>query len=93
MTQIKVRVLDGEVLEVKSHPSHVLTAGVGEELKEVEGQVYAGMKFEKGAVRNKKPNEVPVTPKTPKELRREELKAKPVFTAPEVADILKEFVL
>lgn len=92
MTQIKVRVLDGEVLEVKSHPSHVLTAGVGEELKEVEGQVYAGMKFEKGAVRNKKPNEVPVTPKTPKELRREELKQKNSLTLQEITEIVKGLI-
>ena len=92
MTQIKVRVSDGEVLEVKSHPSHVLTAGVGEELKEVEGQVYAGMKFEKGAVRNKKPNEVPVTPKTPKELRREELKQKNSLTLQEITEIVKGLI-
>jgi hypothetical protein len=93
MTQIKVRVSDGEVLEVKSHPSLILTAGAGEELKDVDGQAYQGMKFENGAVRNKRPDEIPERQKTERELRLEELKAKPVLTIPEITEILKEYVL
>lgn len=43
--EIKYRISDGIVLEVKSHPTHILVAGAGEAIEEYAGlPVYAGMK-------------------------------------------------
>jgi len=88
--KIKVRISDGEVLEVQSHPTHILKAGDGEEIRDVQAdQAYAGMKLEGQTVRTKRPDEIPERQKTEREVRLEGIGAKPVLTLAEVTEVLK----
>lgn len=89
-TKIKVRQSDNEIIEVQSHPSHRLIAGEGEFVEDYEGpRPFAGMIREaRNQARNKTPEEREV-PKTPRELRLAELKAKPTLTLQEVTEVLK----
>ena len=92
--KIKVRISDGEVLEVQSHPTHILKAGEGEEIKEVQAEeAYAGMKLEGQTVRAKRPDEIPERQKTEREILAENFRKKEVLTAQEMTAIIKEFVL
>ncbi len=54
--KIKYRISDGEILEVESHPTHLLIAREGEKVEEYKGErLYAGMvRLGKNEAENKK---------------------------------------
>jgi len=73
-TLTKINSATQEVIEAQTHPTHILIAGQGEELVEIEsdqrplcGQVKDG----KG-VRNKRPEEIIPVEKTPEEIKKEQ---------------------
>lgn len=98
-TLTKINSATQEVIEAQTHPTHILVAGAGEELVEIEsdqrplcGQVKDG----KG-VRNKRPDEIPVPPVDPvkEKLEQDRLRALDKIAAianlsKDEADALKE---
>ena len=73
-TLTKINSATQEVIEAQTHPTHILIAGQGEELVEIESEqrpVCGQVKDGKG-VRNKRPEEIPVPEKTPAEIKKEQ---------------------
>ena len=71
-TLTKINIATQEVIESQSHPTHILIAGPGEELVEIECEqrpVCGQVKDGKG-VRKKRPDEMPG--KTPEEIKKEQ---------------------
>lgn len=93
--KLKIRVSDNDILEVESHPSHVLTAGAGESLVDYNGPIkpVAGMKLDAGVPRLKRPDEIPARSKTAKEIRLEEIKNKQNITVADLKEILEIYGL
>lgn len=73
-TLAKIRISDNEVIEAQTHETHILIAGPGEEIVEIDSDTrpLCGMIREGKTVRLKRPEEIHVPVKDPAEAKREQ---------------------
>lgn len=73
-TLTKIRISTQEVIESKSHPTHILTPCVGEELVEIDSEhrPICGQIKDGNTVRDRRPDEFPILQKDPEEVKKDQ---------------------